>query len=158
MSLYKATSRVISRIQRLCCSGLGQAVIPDVLRELTACVPSHGITFFCFSPGYKPDAYTEQPEVADLIPLYFNEFFNNREREVLKTFPEVLQVYRRSPVGYYFERRVKVDHNEFYKSDFYNMIMVPLKWERNLAVGVVGSGRPLATIQLPRRAKEPDFR
>jgi DNA-binding CsgD family transcriptional regulator len=76
----------------------------------------------------------------------------------LKTFPEVLQVYRRSPVGYYFERRVKVDHNEFYKSDYYNMLMAPLKWERNLAVGVVGSGRPLATIQLPRRAKEPDFR
>lgn len=157
-SALKPTSRAVSRIQRLCCSGLGQAAIPEVLRELTTYIPSHGPTFFCFSPDYKPDVYTEQSEVAELIPLYFDEFFNRREREVLRTFPEVLQIYYLSPVGYYFERRVKVGHNEFFKSDYYNMLMAPLKWERNLAVGVVGSGRPLATIQIPRSANEPDFR
>lgn len=151
VSALNPTSRVVSRIQRLCCSGLGQAAIPEIIRELTTNVPSHGLTCFCFSPDYKPNVYTEQPEVVELIPLYFDEFFNRREREVVRTFPEVLQIYYRSPVGYYFERRVKVDHTEFFKSDYYNMVMAPLKWERNLAIGVVGSRRPLATIQIPQR-------
>ncbi len=142
MTQFTPTGRVIARIQRLCCLGLDdQIVIPQLLRELHDLVPSHSNTFFWAGPQQQlVNMYADAPGLAELTPLYLQEYHNRREREVLFTFTELMRTNYASPAGDLLERILKVPHREFFRGDMYNLIWRPVGWSRMVLMKIADHG------------------
>ena len=130
--MAKSTAtRAAARFRQLCCLGLDRkAVIPELLRELHALIPSFSNSFF-FADGTTvvTDVYVENTDVMKLFPLYEKEFFELREREFKGlAFSEAV----RTQFGVH-ERRtvVSVDEKTFDRSDYFNLIGRPAGYGSN---------------------------
>lgn len=140
----------------MCCLGLDSAALmPSLLRELHAFIPSCGNSFFwCDARGGLASIYDETPESRDIGPLYLAEFYNRRERELYPGFTEAMhslhgvvrkaQLYPMRPAAYH-------------RSDLYNLIMRPLGYDSIIQLYVREHGRPLGCLNLQRGPGETDF-
>jgi DNA-binding CsgD family transcriptional regulator len=83
--MAKSTGRAEGRFKQLCCLGLGgEAVIPALLAELHAIVPSYSNNFFfADAAGLPANIYDENPGFYDLMPMY-REVFYEREDHAVK--------------------------------------------------------------------------
>jgi DNA-binding CsgD family transcriptional regulator len=158
MPQRESTARVISRIQRLCCAGLGQAVVPELLREVAEHVRTQTPMFFAMNSSFKTTSfYSTHPDATEHILLYLQEFEEEREREVTWSASELFMKRRHSSVEEFLEQRVKVSPSDYYKSEMYNRVARPLGWERGLQANIVAGGRQTATLSFPRGANDPLF-
>src|SRR5215210_4047948 len=113
-----------ARIKQLCCLGLGgEAVIPAVLREMHELIPSHSNMFFWVENDELRNVYDENPDAAQIAPLYVQEFYNRKELEVFRSFPDAMR-HEHGVFG--LHQTLTVDRDTFYQSDVFNLIMRPL--------------------------------
>ena len=86
-------ARVETRLKPLCCLGLGgEAIMPALLKELHALIPSYCNTFFWADEHQElSNIYDECPDSTEVGPLYVKEFYNCREREVYRGFSQTMR-------------------------------------------------------------------
>jgi DNA-binding CsgD family transcriptional regulator len=145
-----------ARIKALCCLGLGgEAIMPALLRELHAYIPSHGNTFFwADESGALSNVYDENPESAAVGPLYIEEFYNRRECDVHSGFSSSMH---RDMGVVNRDRAVTVEKPAFYRSELYNVIFRPLRYDDFLRLIVRDGGRAMGALQLWRAPGDPPF-
>ena len=115
------TKRILARIQRLCCLGIGsEMLMPDLMREVDRLVPSRNGSFFWIGPNREiANAYTMLP--LSILQLYFTEFYRTRkESDVIMTLTENMTSPSPNLVGRISDS-LRVDHAAFLQSDFYNV-------------------------------------
>lgn len=120
-----AVARALARFRQLSCLGLGsELVIPALLNELHAIIPSHANTFFFADrTGNTSNIHFENPDFANLFPLYQREFLGRRDQEFKGlSFSEAAK----TQFGVHeFRTSVSVEQNAFLKSDLHNLILRP---------------------------------
>ena len=116
--------RSVARIQRLCCLGLGgEAIAPELMRELDTLVPSHLGHIRWFGRDMELEkVYGAFAWPADVHELYVQEFHNKRGPEVVHQVDVRRQVRRPYIVD-------KVDYTTCGRSDFVNLILRPCRIE-----------------------------
>ena len=125
-------ARAAARFRQLSCLGLDkEAVIPELLRELHALIPSFSNTFhFADEKGGLSNIYFENTDLVKLWPLYTQEILEIGEVEIKGlAFSDA----SRTQVGVHELRStVAVDEKTFNRSDYYNLIVRPLGNDSNL--------------------------
>ena len=145
-----------ARIKQLCCLGLGsETVIPALLRELHELIPSHSNGFYWASAnGQISNAYNEIHEAQSVARLYIQEAYNTGERAVTRSLGEAIQCEH----GVVRDRQtLKVSEHDFYRSDFYNLLLRPLGYGRLLRLVVRDSAQNCGVLQLQRKLKGAGF-
>jgi DNA-binding CsgD family transcriptional regulator len=153
-----AAVRAEARFKQLCCLGLdGEAVMPALMKELRALIPFYCAHFhFLDLNGTLTRTYLENPETANITPLYLREFFGRADREMAGTFPN----YIRTQIGVCgLEDTLRVDMDTFHRSDQYNLIWRVLHYHTQLRLVVRegGNGRALGSANIFRSAGEAPF-
>ena len=114
-----STKRAIAGIRRLCCLGLGgQVAIPALLGELHALIPSNNNFFLWAGPNQEVVNFYGEGDILQSVPLYFSEFLDKREQDVVFTFSEVTRRNRKSEVTTTYESNLKVDRRTYERHDF----------------------------------------
>jgi DNA-binding CsgD family transcriptional regulator len=150
--------RTIARIQRLCCLGIGgEMLISSLLREVDDLVPSRNGMFLWAGPRQELiNIYATGP-AATLLPIYLTEYHNQRERDLLMTFTEAMRADWPSEAGDFFARTLKVDRDDFARSDLFNQLYRPIGGEQGMLLRVRERGKPLGAIGLLRSSRETSF-
>jgi DNA-binding CsgD family transcriptional regulator len=157
-SLSATTKRTIARIRRLCCLGLGgETIMPALLAELHALVPSHSNQFFWAGPNQELTNFYSEGDLQLSLPLYLNEFHGKRELEVNYSFTEVMRRSRYSDVMDYRQRMLKVEERAFRRHDYYNTILRPNGLDHCLQLKVAEHGRPLGLLHISRQYRDSEF-
>ncbi len=131
----------------LCGLGLhADVLVPAVLEALHAVVPSYRNLFdWTDQDGRLSRYFVEGPIDAAIAQLYFDEFHNRREAEVMPRFEAV----RAAPAG--VTGPADLDHAAFYASDFYNAIWRPQGLHTRMQAVLRGrQGRLLGQLVLYR--------
>jgi len=141
--------RAVARIRQLSCLGLGgEAVMPEMLRELHGLVPSHSNAFsWADAAGGISNSYAEHPGWADIGPLYFAEFYERREREAIFTFREVMHL-RSGRSIWNFDSFLKAERREFLRSAMFNEILRWLNDHHRLSITVREGVSALGALQI----------
>jgi DNA-binding CsgD family transcriptional regulator len=159
-SYARTSKRALSRIQRLCCLGIGSEVLmPDLMREVIGLIPSGGGYFYWMGPNLKiANAYTMFP--AALLELYFREFYQTRrEMEIfggrvgdeIKTWPMSKPVL---PLG----SMMRLDRRTFLLSDYYNALWRPAGVHEGLVLCVREGNRNHGLLHVYRALGEAPFK
>lgn len=157
-SLSASTKRAIAAMRRLCCLGLGgEIAMPAPLGELHALIPSTNNQFMWAGSGQELTNFYGEGDLLQSMPLYFSEFHNRRERDVIWSFPEVMRRNRKSEVMTYYEGFLKVDRRTYEQHDFYNVILRPHGIDFMLHRKLAEHGRGLGMLHVSRQHGEPDF-
>jgi hypothetical protein len=69
--------------------------MPALLSELHAVIPSHNNHFMWAGPDLELANFYGEGDLLRSMPLYFGEYLNRRERDVIWSFSEVMR--RTSP-------------------------------------------------------------
>jgi DNA-binding CsgD family transcriptional regulator len=148
--------RAETRLQQICCLGLKQQVaIPLVLRELHELVPSHWNGFFwCGADGNVDNLFLESPMAMELVPFYYQEFYNNRELEVFRGWQYAGRHLIRSTR---FDALLRVDRRRFLRHAFYAEVLGPLEFDNAVFTAVRARGRPLGFLLVVRTRGDPPF-
>jgi DNA-binding CsgD family transcriptional regulator len=150
--------RTIAHFQRLCCLGIsGEMLIPMLLREIEGLVPSQNGMFLWAGPHQQLiNIYATGPAAA-LLPVYLTEYHNQRERQLLLTFTEAMRADWPGEAVDFFARTLKVDRDEFVRSDLFNQLYRPIGGEQGMLLRVRDHGKPLGAIGLFRSSREALF-
>jgi DNA-binding CsgD family transcriptional regulator len=130
--MAKSTAvRAAARFRQLSCLGLDrEAVIPELLRELHALIPSFSNSFhFTDERGGLANIYFENTDLLRLWPLYQQQILERSEREVKGL---AFSDGSREQVGVHeFNEAVTEDQEYFYRSDHYNLIVRRVGYDSN---------------------------
>lgn len=123
-----------------------EVLIPAVLEALHGLVPSYRNLFdWTDEDGRLVRYFIEGPVDADIARLYFDEFHNRREAEVMPAF----HTLRRAPPG--VRGADELDHPAFYRSALYHEIWRPQGFHTRLEAVVRGpGGRLIGSLVLYR--------
>jgi len=143
----------LSEIRQLCCLGLpGQAVMPSLLAALHRLIPSYANLFDWVDDEHEiSNYYSEEPPCPDAARLYFQEFYNKREQEVMPAFSDQVRTARG------VINSDAISNAAFYRSDFYNEIWRPRRVHHKLEAIIREHDWALGSLVLYRRADEPQF-
>jgi len=156
-SLSVSERRAIAAKRRLCCLGLGgQIAVPALLTELHALIPSTNNHFRWAGPDLEIANVYGEGDFMQSMPLYFSEFHNKRERDVISTFSEGMR-RRKSQVMTFHESAVKVDRRTYERHDFYNLMQRPHGIDFILGLKVSEHGRGLGLLHVSRQNGDPEF-
>jgi DNA-binding CsgD family transcriptional regulator len=147
-------ARSLVALQALCGVGLHpEVLVPAFLEALHGLVPSSRNLFdWTDEQGRLVRYFIEGPIDAQIAQLYFDEFHNRREAEVMPAFDSL----RRTPAG--VRSADELDHEGFFRSDLYNEIWRPQGLRTRLeAVVRSASGRLLGSLVLYRGPGERRF-
>src|SRR3984893_2391436 len=150
--------RAVARIRQLSCLGLGgEAAVPEILRELHGLV-SDGSHIFAWAGagGEISNVYTEHPGWVHMGPLYFAEFYERREREVILTFSESMRL-RDGPAVRHVDSFLKGWGRGFLRSAMFNEILRQVNDYQRLFVTVREGVRGLGGMLLGRGQHDPPF-
>lgn len=130
------TARPIATLQALCGLGLHpQVLVPAFLEALHDVVPSSRNLFdWTDEQGRLVRYFIEGPIDAQIAQLYFDEFHNRREAEVMPAFDSL----RGSPAG--VRSADELDHEGFFRSALYNEIWRPQGLRTRLEAVLRGRG------------------
>lgn len=129
--------------------------MPTLLKELHAVVPSYSNLFhWADENGQATNLCFEDPINVEIGPLYFSEFYQKRESEVMLTFPEFVRRYRGVVT---LESYTKMGLKEFYKHDYYNLIFRPINAYHCLYSVLYESDHPVGVLVLGRAERDPPF-
>jgi DNA-binding CsgD family transcriptional regulator len=151
-----AIARTETAIMQLCCLELpSELVIPAVLKQLRAVVPSGGSTFFWCGQDYQVSNLYDDPfESPEVVAFYLQEFYNRPERELHAGFAYAFQHYQGALD---FGRILSVDRRTYLNSDFYNLVLRPLNYADSLHLVVRALGRPLGDLAVWRSLNDVAF-
>lgn len=141
-------------LQGLCGLGLHpEVLVPAFLEALHGVVPSSRNLFdWTDEQGRLVRYFIEGPIDPQIAQLYFDEFHNRREAEVMPSFDSL----KRSPAG--VRSADELDHEGFFRSDLYNEIWRPQGLRTRLeAVVRTANGRLLGSLVLYRGPGERRF-
>ena len=149
MAKSKSTARAEGRFKQLCCLGLdSEAVMPALLQELHAVVPSLANTFyFLDEAGATTHIYLENTEYLPLLPVYWQLIHERADREFKGlSFSEAA----RTQYGVHtFEMAVQVDRATYQRSECYNLTERVVGYDMNfLRLVVRHGGRVLGGVRL----------
>jgi DNA-binding CsgD family transcriptional regulator len=147
-------ARSLHTLQTLCGLGLHpEVLVPAFLEALHELVPSSRNLFdWTDEQGRLVRYFIEGPIDTQIAQLYFDEFHNRREAEVMPAFDSL----RRSPAG--IRSADELDHPGFFASALYNEIWRPQGLRTRLeAVVRSGDGRLLGSLVLYRGPGERRF-
>jgi DNA-binding CsgD family transcriptional regulator len=143
------STTAVSYVRQLCCLGLGgQAIMPGLLKALHCIVPSDSNGFFWVDKDLAmTQLYAEKLLPPEVMRLYFEQFYNKREAtkrfsDLVKSHPDV---------------HSSVFSDEFYRSDYYNLVWRHLDAHHVMYAVVRERGRPLGLLSIYRSAKDPPF-
>jgi DNA-binding CsgD family transcriptional regulator len=141
----------IAHVRQLCCLGLdGQTMMPALLHALHGLVPSDSNGFFWVNEHFEmSNMWAERMLPPPLMKLYFSRFYNTPERSFRDTFAATAQ----SQYGV----RVSRFPQEFYQTDYYNLILKELNAHTTLHGVVRNRGKALGQISIYRAPKDPPF-
>lgn len=143
------STAAVSYVRQLCCLGLGgQAIMPDLLKALHCIVPSDSNGFFWVNKDLAMShLYAEKLLPPEVMRLYFEQFYNKREATL--RFSDLVQC--RSDV------QSSGFSDEFYRSDYYNLVWRHLDAHHVMYAVVRERERPLGLLSIYRSAKDPPF-
>jgi DNA-binding CsgD family transcriptional regulator len=144
----------IAKLRALCRAGLGgEMFIPAALEALHAVVPSYRNLFdWCDKDGNLVRYYFEGPVDARIAALYFEEFYNRRESEVMPHFRHAVRADN------IIRTAAQLDTPAFFRSALYNEIWRPQGLHTRLeAIVRTPQGRTLGSLVLYRAPGEPRF-
>ena len=145
-------ARATARFKQLCCLGLdSEAVMPALLHELHAVIPSYANTFyFTDDAGGVTNIYLENTEYLPLLPVYWQVIHERADRDFKGlSFSEAV----RTQYGVHtFEMAVKApDRADYHRSNIYNLSERVVGYDNNfLRLIVRQGGRVLGGIRLWR--------
>jgi len=156
----KSTNRAEGRLKQLCCLGLGgEAVMPALLAELHGLVPTYANNFhFADETGRNPARfYNEHPGFADLMPLFVEEFYERRDREIKNMAYSEVSPFQ---FGVYDTAAALGPGNAkaLGQHDYYHLIAVPLGYGLDFLRLFVRDGRQTRTLGMFHLAAEPGWR
>lgn len=154
MKTSRTSSRSLAALRALCQLGLhAEVLVPAVLEALHDVVPSYRNLFdWTDEQGRLVRYFIEGPIDAAVARLYFDEFHNRREAEVMPPF----QSLHRAPRG--VRSASELDHPAFFQSALYNEIWRPQGFHTRLEAVVRGaSGRLMGSLVLYRAPGDPRF-
>ncbi len=145
--MAKSASRAKGRFKQLCCLGLGgEAVMPALLAELHAVVPSYVNVFhFADEAGNPANFYNQHPGFVDVAPLYAELFYERRDREIKGlSYSEASACQfgvhdAEAAVGPSCEYVLRF-------SDIFNLIGVPLGYDANFLRLFIRDGKRRRTL------------
>jgi len=142
-------------LEQLCCLGLpAGALVPELLARLHDEVASHWNHLFWFDREADiVDAYAESPAFYDALPLYYAEFYQRGEYELIGASHKV---FMRQPAVVEDMRGVVRDDRKVERSGMYNELLRPLGIYNPVYVKVREGGRPVAMVQLNMDASQRD--
>jgi DNA-binding CsgD family transcriptional regulator len=146
----------VARFKQLCCLGLGgEAVIPALLGELRAIIPSFGSTFFFADEnGNLVNVFDENPESPNVVPIYLQEFYRRPDRIVGTDFAKAL----RTEFGVHsLEEVLPIDLSAYLRTDQYNLVQRPLGYDGHIRLVVRDGRHPRGAIILSRSLGERTF-
>ena len=152
-----ASKRVLARIQRLCCLGIGgEMLVPHLMREVRSLVPSrHGVFYWAGSNFEITNTYHTLPPA--IMKLFFEEFFmTDRQTSVVKTLG-VCKDWSPFTVVRQLEQNLVVDRPTFLRSEFYNDLWRTAEIHETLTLVVRLAGRLHGWLDVCRAAGEPPF-
>ena len=132
-------SRAIAALRALCSLNLhAEVLVPAVLEALHQVVPSQRNLFdWTDEHGRLVRYFIEGPIDAGIAQLYFDEFHNRREAEVMPSFDSL----RRQPPG--VRGADELNHAAFFRSALYNEIWRPQGFHTRLEAVVRGRDQRL---------------
>jgi hypothetical protein len=129
--------------------------VPALLQELRQLIPHFGASFFFVDErGVPVNLYDENPETSAVASLYFDEFYDRREREIGYSFSESLRS-RTTVQGP--EHLIRVEAAIYRRSDFFNLIFRPLGYDGVLRLVVRDSDQIRGALNLHRAPGERPF-
>ena len=147
-------SRSIANLRALCQLDLhAEVLVPALLEALHEVVPSHRNLFdWTDAQGRLVRYFIEGPIDAAVARLYFDEFHNRREAEVMPPFHSL----HRAPRG--VRGADELDNAAFFRSALYNEIWRPQGFHTRLeAVVRSASGLLVGSLVLYRTPGDPRF-
>lgn len=141
----------LAQIRQLCCLGLGgEAIMPTLLRELHDLVPcDSGGFFWVDESGEMTNLYAERLLPREAMALYFTRFYDGGAQ------PFRMEFTGRAKGGAALSASSFAD--EFYRSDYYNLIWRHFDAHHALYAVISEHGRPLGQLSLYRSRKDPAF-
>ena len=141
----------LAHIRQICCLGLGgEAIMPTLLRELHDLVPcDSGGFFWVDESGEMTNLYAERLLPCEAMAIYFTRFYDGG------TQPFRMEFTRRVKGGAPLAASSFAD--EFYRSDYYNLIWRHFDAHHALYAIISEHGRPLGQLSLYRARKDPPF-
>ena len=145
--MAKSTGRAEGRFKQLCCVGLGgEAVIPALLAELHAIVPSYSNNFFfADAAGLPANIYDENPGFYDLMPVYKEIFYERGDRAVKGLAYSEASA---TQFGVYDAAAAMGSDEVWARSDIYNAIARPLGYKTDFLRMVIRDGGQKRTLGL----------
>jgi DNA-binding CsgD family transcriptional regulator len=142
---------VRARVRQLCCLGLpSEMLMASLLPALRELVPSDSAGFFWVdSRGDMKNLYAERMLPADVMALYFEQFYDGRESAFRNGFLE----RAKSPDGVV----ATTAEGDFTKTAYYNEILRKLEAHHVLYGIVREQGAALGQISLYRSPDAPAF-
>jgi DNA-binding CsgD family transcriptional regulator len=142
---------VRARVRQLCCLGLpSEMLMASLLPALRELVPSDSAGFFWVdSRGDMKNLYAERMLPADVMALYFEQFYDGRESAFRRGFLE----RAKSPDGVI----ATTAEGDFTRSAYYNEILRKLEAHHVLYGIVREQGAALGQISLYRSPDAPAF-
>jgi DNA-binding CsgD family transcriptional regulator len=158
-SRSETSKRILARIQRLCCLGVGsETLMPELMGEVAKLVPFQSGWFGWVGPNAEfTNLYTPNP-ITRSGRQYWTEYCDTpREKELIRTFREVLRGPMSAPVYHPFRHHLRVDLPSFLKSGYYNDICRPADICDPLGMVVQVQGRSRGLLYFWRAEGEPAF-
>ena len=130
--------------------------MPALFRELHTLVPSlRSMFFFADARGGLANVYSESVEHAHITQLYMQEFHGKPGREIPgQSFADAMG----SQVGVYDLDAMRVDENQFRRTDYYNLLFRPVGRGSNyIRLVMRDRGRGLGMVTIFRSPGDKHF-
>lgn len=152
------SKRALARIQRLCCLGIGsEMLMPDLIREMMALVPSRGGMFRWAGPNL------EITNVYSTVPPSVVEFFLKHlylkpcENAVCRPFRKLMTLPVQTSVLQFWQHTMTVNRRTFERSDYYNLLWRPSECNECLMLRVSERHRKHGAMYIWRAPGEAAF-
>lgn len=158
----KPTASAEARIKQLCCLGLGgEAIMPAMLAELHALIPSYANSYlWSDAQGRMSKSFVENvDEFLPVAPLYYELLHNRRDAEVTVSFREAMrgEAMRGPKTVSTFDEMLKVDRRTYYRHDYYNLVCRPLNFHTSIHTVERERGVAIGGLSLFRAKCDPEF-
>ena len=156
-SRSETSKRVLARIQRLCCLGVGsEMLMPDLIREVNELIRLRGGFFLWMNTNReRTNSYSMGP--IPTAALYHKEFhLTPRETDVVVPVSELMASPSSNAV-HQFWSILRVDYPTFLLSDYYNEVCRPWDIHEVVTMVVREAKRNHGVFEIYRASGEPPF-
>jgi hypothetical protein len=149
-------AKAVAYLRQICCSGLGsEIVIPEFIRALHQVIPS-GRNWFTAVDGqfnylYQiPDYFfPELVTFADVAAFVMPKLFTPENRKLYAACHNENSFISMENIAFFIK--------DFYKTEVYNLIHIPLEQHQMFEARVIQQGRIVGMVQLTRPLNSPSF-